>query len=102
MPEYLIPDSSCWQRDLPDGHLTVIVANEYGLVHLSISHRRNTVNGTKPGRYPTWAEIKDVRDTFTPEDVTMAMLLPPSAEYVNLHATTFHLWELRPDQVPGD
>jgi hypothetical protein len=27
----------------------------------------------------------------------MAMLLPPKSEYVNAHATTFHLWE-----VPGE
>lgn len=34
---------------------------------------------------------------FCPDDVTMAMLLPPRSEYVNVHSTTFHLW-----QVPGD
>lgn len=61
--------------------------------HLSISHRRS--DGTRrPGRYPTWDEIYDARYRFGPLDKTLAMLLPPQDEYVNVHETTFHLWEL--------
>ena len=29
--------------------------------------------------------------------MTMAMVLPPKEEYVNLHNTTFHLWEVAGD-----
>jgi hypothetical protein len=54
--------------------------------HLSISHR---------GRYPTWDEIKQARYDLIPNHVTMAQLLPPKEEYVNLHPNTFHLHEVR-------
>ena len=45
-------------------------------------------------RYPTWDEIRDARYALLPGDVTMAMLLPPVAEYVNVHENCFHLWEI--------
>jgi len=53
--------------------------------HMSISH---------PSRYPTWNEIRDARYELLPDDCTMAMLLPPKAEYVNLHPNCFHLHEI--------
>ena len=53
--------------------------------HLSISH---------PFRYPTWDEIHDARYTFLPDNITVAMFLPPKAEYVNLHPNCFHLYEV--------
>jgi len=56
------------------------------LLHLSISH---------PTRYPTWEEIKAARYDLMPHDVMVAMLLPPPADYVNIHPNCFHLWELR-------
>lgn len=87
-------DVRCWQKDLPDGHLSAFLAREGGSWHLSISHRRRTKRGLVPGRNPRWDEIKDARYRFAPPDVTMAMLLPPEAEYVNAHETTFHLWEV--------
>jgi hypothetical protein len=96
------PGVRAWQRAVEDGHLSVLVGREPSadrsqvLWHLSISHRTNEAR-PQPGRYPTWDEIADARYRFCPDDVTMAMLLPPKSEYVNAHATTFHLW-----QVPGD
>lgn len=59
--------------------------NELLLWHLSISH---------PHRYPTWDEIADARYELVPDDITMAMLLPPPGEYVNAHDTCFHLWQI--------
>lgn len=53
--------------------------------HLSISH---------PSRYPTWDEIRDARYELLPNDCTMAMLLPPKEQYVNLHPNCFHLHEV--------
>jgi hypothetical protein len=53
--------------------------------HLSIAHEH---------RYPTWDEIADVRYELVPDDVTMAMLLPPSGEYVNANEHCFHLWQI--------
>ena len=83
--------ATAWQRDVADGHLSVFVAREDGMWHLSISHRLNDLT---PGRYPTWDEIAEARYRFIPDQVTMAMLLPPREEYVNIHPTTFHLWQL--------
>lgn len=55
------------------------------LWHISIAHRH---------RYPTWDEIADVRYELVPEEVTMALLLPPPDEYVNAHEHCFHLWQI--------
>lgn len=89
----LSPETRGWQREVHDGHLTVFAAREPGGFHLSISHRLS--DGSRlPGRLPTWDELKDARYRFAPLDVTMVMHLPPQEEYVNVHETTFHLWEL--------
>ncbi|MDR6861940.1 hypothetical protein [Phycicoccus sp. 3266] len=72
--------------------LRAIVSRDMGLWHLSVSH---------PKRYPTWDEIADARERFIPDDVTMAMLLPPKAEYVNLHETTMQLWQVKPESIGG-
>lgn len=90
------PKARAWQREVRDGHLSVFAGPEPAGFHLSISHRISN-NDHTPGRYPTWDEIHDARYRFCPLDVTMAMLLPPQEEYVNLHATTFHLWEIAPE-----
>ena len=63
------------------GRLTVIVASKPAW-HLSISH---------PWRYPAWDEIRDARYDFIPDAVTMCMILPPKAEYLNVHPNCFHL-----------
>ena len=65
--------------------------------HLSISHRTNEAQ-PKPGRYPTWDEIKDARYRFMPGDIYVAQILPPSSEFISVHDTTFHLWQI-PDEV---
>lgn len=62
------------------------------LWHLSIAHRR---------RYPTWDEIADARYEFCPHDITMAMLLPPPEQYVNLHEYTFHVWQIEDRRGPA-
>ena len=67
------------------GQIRIIVGIEAGLWHLSISH---------PKRYPTWDEIKKARYELLPHDITVAMLLPPPNEYVNIHENCFHLWEI--------
>ena len=53
--------------------------------HLSISHS---------ARYPLWDEIKEARYKLVPLNVTMAMILPPPDEYVNVHSNCFHLHEI--------
>ena len=45
-------------------------------------------------RYPTWDEIAKARYSLIPNDVTMAMVLPPQEEYINIHSYTFQLHEV--------
>lgn len=85
-------NTRAWQKDVADGYLEAFASPDEEGFHLSICHKTMT---NRPGRYPTWDEIYDARYRFAPLDKTMAMLLPPQDEYVNIHATTFHLWELR-------
>lgn len=89
----MAPMTRGWQAEVGDGHLSVFAGREPDGFHLSISHRKNRDNS--PGRYPFWDEVADARYRFAPAEVTMAMLLPPTEEYVNVHATTFHLWEIQ-------
>lgn len=98
-----------FQKDVGDGHLTVLVGQESlgrkGAMrwHLSMSHRSNQLVGTGgtplPGRFPTWDEIKEARYRFCPDETYMAMILPPKSEYVNVHPTTMHLHEMEPEDA---
>ena len=49
-------------------------------------------------RYPTWEEIKAARYVLVPDAVFMAQILPPRADYVNMHPNTFHLHEI-PEEI---
>jgi len=91
--EILGTPAACWRRNVHDGRLAVLVALEPAGWHLSISH---APNGRGRGRYPSWDEIADARYTLLPDDIAVAMILPPADEYVALHDTTFHLHELGP------
>jgi hypothetical protein len=53
-------------------------------------------------RYPTWEEIKAAWYELVPgaEERTGAILLPPKAEYVNLHSNCFHVYELSEKEAP--
>jgi hypothetical protein len=81
---------------LTSTHLRVIVGHEpigpAGELrwHISISH---------PRRYPHWDEIKELRYQFIPDEATMAMLLPPRNEYVNVHPNCFHLHEFVGNEI---
>jgi hypothetical protein len=67
----------------------VFVGIEGGNYHLSIS---------TPYRNPTWEEIHTARYDFIPDEITMAMILPPKEEYVNIHNYCFHLWQIEKDK----
>jgi hypothetical protein len=73
----------CFTSTECNAQVLVSRSAEFGW-HLSISH---------PWRYPTWDEIAAARYALVPDAVTMAMVLPPSDEYVNLHPNCFHLHE---------
>jgi hypothetical protein len=83
----LIPDLHTFRRRAREGTLTVMAGTEPDGFHLSISH---------PRRYPTWDEISEARDRFTPPEKTMVMLMPPREQWVNVHQNCFHLWEQLP------
>ena len=85
-----------YERNVHDGTLRVLVGSEPTGLHLSISHSRHTQAGAIQVRYPTWDEIVQARDTFLPADKDFGMILPKAGEFVSLHATTFHLNEIRP------
>jgi hypothetical protein len=53
--------------------------------HLSVSH---------PTRDPEWREVKRARYKLIPEEITVAVVLPPKRDYKNLHKHCFHLWEI--------
>lgn len=93
------PKLHLFQRNVHDGHLTAMVGPEpigpHGewVWHLSLSHRTNTVP-PKPGRLPSYAELKEARYTLMPDELQMAQMFPPRAEFVNRHPTTLHLYEV--------
>lgn len=57
-------------------------------VHMSISHS---------ARYPGWDEMRDWVYSCGFFDATrdVVMVLPPPAEYVNIHNNCFHWWQKR-------
>jgi hypothetical protein len=67
------------------GEIKVFAGQEPAGWHLSISH---------PRRNPTWEEIKQARYDLCPHNITMAMILPPTEEYVNIHNFCFHLHQI--------
>ena len=74
-----------WRARVHDGILTALRSKDDGLWHLSVSHS---------SRLPSWDEIADARYRFIADRARMAMLLPPRAEWVNVHERTLHLWEM--------
>ena len=92
MPGTATP-SRVYRRRVRDGVLNVIISREaFGpgdwRWHLSISH---------PTRNPRWEEIAMARYDLLPDEVTMAMYLPPRDEYVNVHRYCFHLHQEPPE-----
>jgi hypothetical protein len=82
----LVADSRIY--DCGDG-LTVIASlddtpNHGKLLHVSMSYANKN---------PSWEDIRCVRDAFFSETIDTMMVLPKSADYVNLHPYTFHIWQ---------
>jgi len=80
-----LPGAGAWMATMTDGELHVIRTQDGGLWHLSVSHTT---------RLPSWDEIADARYRFVPDRARMAMLLPPRAEWIDVHPRTLHLWEI--------
>jgi hypothetical protein len=69
------------------GECSVLVTRERGRWHLSIAHR---------SRLPTWDECSESRYRLIPDDCCMALLLPPRAEYTNVHRFCLQMTEIEP------
>ncbi|MGH9002510.1 MAG: DUF7694 domain-containing protein [Acidimicrobiia bacterium] len=88
-----------WRRRVSGGALAAIVAREPlgpgGMLrwHLSISHATNH-QPPRPGRYPSYDEQVHAIRELLPKDRSYGMIIPPDAEYVAVHPTTFHWHEL--------
>lgn len=67
------------------GECFVMVGKESAGWHLSISCA---------DRYPTWDEVAHARYKLIPNSATMAMILPPREEYVNVHDYCLHIWQI--------
>jgi hypothetical protein len=50
------------------------------------------VSMSRPSRLPSWDDVREVKDTFIGRDRRAIQILPPQAEYVNLHKNVLHLW----------
>lgn len=74
----------------PFGECFVMFSVDAGMEHLSISHK---------DRLPTWDELHEARYKYMSPSITVAMLLPPKNQYVNLHQFCFHLWQLNEGEV---
>lgn len=62
----------------------VLVTKDNDKWHLSVS-----------AKYPLgYQQIKEVRYLFLPNDMEVAQIFPPREEFVNLHTTCYHLFEL--------
>ena len=57
---------------------------------LSINHKT---------RYPTWDEVAKARYDLLPHGITMAMILPPPDEYINIASHCFLLNELKSEEI---
>jgi hypothetical protein len=89
-----VPNCRAWRTD---NNLAVICGREpcgpQGALrwHLSVSHAK---------RYPTWEEIRDLRYLLIPDEVMVAMFLPPRSQYVDVHHYCFHLYEVEASDQP--
>lgn len=70
------------------GRCQIIVSKQRAGWHLSVS---------RPERLPTWEEMRDARYALVPDEATMALLLPPKSEYVNVHDYCLQMYE-----IPGE
>jgi hypothetical protein len=66
------------------GECSILLTQEYGLLHISISH---------PSRYPNWNEIAYARYKLIPARSDAVMVLPPEDEYINIHENCFQVHE---------
>ena len=82
-----VPGATRWESS---SGCVAFAGVEGGRWHVSVSH---------PSRVPSWDEMRTAREAMTPDEVTMAILFPPSAAYVNVHERCLHLWQIGGDEA---
>lgn len=87
-----MPPVRQFERNVHDGRLLALIDELPTGWHMSLSFRNHRGENS---RYPSWDEIADARYTLLPADLDFVMHLPPADRYVAVHATCFHLHELR-------
>lgn len=50
------------------------------------------VSCSRPSKLPSWEDLREVKDTFIGRDRRALQVLPPAAEYINIHPHCLHLW----------
>lgn len=71
------------------GFLRIIASCGEGWDHVSVSRK---------GRCPNWQEMEHVKRMFFKEDEAAMQLHVATAEHINVHPFTLHIW--RPQQCP--
>lgn len=82
-----VPGATRWESS---SGCVAFAGVEGGRWHVSVSH---------PRRVPSWDDMRTARERMTPDRVTMAFILPPRAEYVNVHERCLHLWQIGGDEA---
>lgn len=60
------------------------------------------VSLSREDRLPSWDDVREVREAFIPDELVALSVLPPSAEYVNVHPYVLHLWACCDGRVTPD
>lgn len=58
------------------------------IIHAAWLH----VSTSRKDRLPSWEDLRDVKNLFVGLDRRAIQILPPQAEYVNMHPNVLHLW----------
>lgn len=73
-------------------------AYEMGACHILVSPPQATygwhLSISTTTRYPTWDEVAQARYSLLDNALTMALILPPREEYINIHEFVFQLHEI--------
>ena len=87
--------NGCFLIPYCDHHLAVIVSDQLGWDHVSVSHKY---------RIPLWVEMCFIKRLFFKPEETVIQYHPPESKYINDHDRVLHLWrkqgqaiELPPD-----
>lgn len=91
-------DGYCYDRPGIGGNLRVIASVNKQLDNKDWLH----VSFSRPDRLPSWDDLKEVKELFIGKDKTALQVLPPEANFVNIHPYCLHLWHCLDGDVTPD